>query len=153
MENVNELLSDRIRRPTEETMSFAEIVYSKTRGNPFFINELLKQLSKEEIISYQKGRPTDSGRWVWNLEKIKNTNISDNVVELLVNRIKKLPPRTQETLKLASCIGSNFDLAIQAKILGATLKETAEALMETMQEELIVPIGDNYRLVEPWWKS
>ncbi|EJP05308.1 protein kinase domain-containing protein [Leptospira interrogans] len=148
LENVNELLSDSLRRPTEETMSFAEIVYSKTRGNPFFINELLKQLSKEEIISYQKGSPTDSGRWVWNLEKIKNTNISDNVVELLVNRIKKLPPRTQETLKLASCIGSNFDLAIQAKILGATLKETAEALMETMQEELIVPIGDNYRLVD-----
>ncbi|MBF3337526.1 AAA family ATPase [Leptospira borgpetersenii serovar Hardjo-bovis] len=148
LENVNELLSDSLRKPIEETLSFAEIVYSKTRGNPFFINELLKQLSKEEIISYQQGNPASSGGWVWDLEKIKKTDISDNVVDLLVKRIKKLSPRTQETLKLASCIGSNFDLAIQSKILGATLKETAAALIETMEEELIVPIGDNYRLVD-----
>ncbi|PJZ59107.1 protein kinase domain-containing protein [Leptospira barantonii] len=148
LENVNQLLSDSLRRPAEETLSFAEIVYSKTRGNPFFINELLKQLSKEEIITYQKGSSTISGKWIWNLEKIKKTDISDNVVELLVRRIKKLSPRTQETLKLASCIGSNFDLGIQSKILGATLKETMAAIMETMEEELIVPIGDNYRLVD-----
>ncbi|MBM9576412.1 AAA family ATPase, partial [Leptospira sp. 201903070] len=148
LQNVNELLADSLRSSSEETLSFAEIVYSKTRGNPFFINELLKQLSKEEIISYKKGDSTFSGKWIWNLEKIKNTDISDNVVELLVRRIKKLSPRTQETLKLASCIGSNFDLGVQSKILGTTLKETAAAILETMEEELIVPYGDNYRLVD-----
>ncbi|TGK29505.1 GAF domain-containing protein [Leptospira gomenensis] len=148
LENVNELLSDSLRKTEKETLQFAEIVYSKTRGNPFFINELLKQLSKEEVISYRRGDSSLSGEWVWNLDKIKGIDISDNVVELLVRRIRKLSPRTQETLKLASCIGSNFDLAVQSKILGAGLKETAAALMETMQEELIVPYGDNYRLVD-----
>ncbi|TGK15231.1 GAF domain-containing protein [Leptospira fluminis] len=154
LKDVNELLSESLRCGPEETKELAEIVHSKTGGNPFFIGELLKQLSREEMVYFDagSGRPGE-GRWKWNLAKIRNTKISDNVVELLVDRIRKLAPEIQETLRMAASIGSNFDLSLLARILGKTFKETSASLQECINEELIVPVGENYRIAESFLET
>lgn len=152
--DVNELLSDSLRTPREQTKEFAEILHAKTGGNPFFIGELLKQLSKEDAVYFDlRSGNTGEARWKWDLPKIKNTKISDNVVELLINRIRKLSPVVQETLKMASCIGSNFDLSLLSRILGGSFKETLASLQECINEELIVPIGENYRVAESFQET
>jgi predicted ATPase/serine phosphatase RsbU (regulator of sigma subunit) len=143
--HVNELLRDCLFASEEDVSSFAEMVHQKTGGNPFFITELLKQLSKEDSIYFNY----DKGKWNWDLGKIKSTKISENVVELLIGRIQKLSDKTQNILKLASCIGNHFDLATLSLInMGAHPQDTANDLEETIKEELIYPIGDNYRLVD-----
>ena len=144
VEHVNELLRDSLFSKSEEVSSFAELVFQKTGGNPFFITELLKQLTKEESISFDY----DNGRWKWDIVKIKSTKISENVVELLIGRIQKLSQKTQNILKLASCIGNNFELATLSLINNAWPQDTKRDLAETIKEELIYPVGDNYRLVD-----
>ncbi|EPG67815.1 protein kinase domain-containing protein [Leptospira wolffii] len=147
--DVKELLSDSLYIESGKTSELAEVIHSKTGGNPFFIGELLKQLSKEDSIYFDQGsgKPGE-GVWKWDISKIRNTKISDNVVELLINRIRKLPPKIQETLELASCIGSSFDLALLTRILESDYKTALSSLQEAISEELIVPIGENYRLAE-----
>ena len=143
-DNVNEMLRDSLFCQAEEVAPLAELVYQKTGGNPFFITELLKQLTKEDSITFDY----DNGKWKWNLEKIKSTRISENVVELLIGRIQKLSEKTQNILKLASCIGNNFELATLSLINNAWPQDTKKDLAETIKEELIYPVGDNYRLVD-----
>ncbi len=143
-EHVNEMLRDSLFCKTEEVAPLAELVFQKTGGNPFFITELLKQLTKEDSISFDY----DKGKWQWDLEKIKSTRISENVVELLIGRIQKLSNKTQNILKLASCIGNNFELATLSLINNAWPQDTKKDLTETIKEELIYPVGDNYRLVD-----
>jgi predicted ATPase/serine phosphatase RsbU (regulator of sigma subunit) len=143
-ENVNEMLRDSLFCKSEEVAPLAELVFQKTGGNPFFITELLKQLTKEESITFDY----DHGKWQWNIEKIKSTRISENVVELLIGRIQKLSEKTQHILKLASCIGNNFELATLSLINNAWPQDTKRDLAETIKEELIYPVGDNYRLVD-----
>ncbi|PJZ69662.1 serine/threonine protein kinase [Leptospira perolatii] len=154
LENVNELLSDSLYRTPQETVELAEVIFAKTGGNPFFIGELLKQLSREDLVYFDlgSGKPGE-GKWKWELAKIKDTEISDNVVELLINRIKKLSPQVQETLRLAACIGSNFDLALLRNILGSSYKDALNSIQETIHEELIVPIGESYRFAESFQES
>jgi len=142
--HVSEMLRDSLFCKVEEVAPLAELVFQKTGGNPFFITELLKQLTKEESISFDY----DHGKWNWNLEKIKSTRISENVVELLIGRIQKLSEKTQHILKLASCIGNNFELATLSLINNAWPQDTKKDLAETIKEELIYPVGDNYRLVD-----
>ncbi|TGK05001.1 GAF domain-containing protein [Leptospira semungkisensis] len=149
LKDVKELLSDSLHTSQEKTNELSEIIHSKTGGNPFFIGELLKQLAKEDSVFFDQetGKPGE-GVWKWDIAKIRNTKISDNVVELLINRIRKLPPKIQETLELASCIGSSFDLALLTRIRETDYKTALGAIQEAIQEELIVPVGDNYRLAE-----
>ena len=144
VEHVTELLKDSLFCKSEEASSLAELVFQKTGGNPFFITELLKQLTKEDSISFDY----DNGKWVWDIEKIKSTRISENVVELLIGRIQKLSEKTQNILKLVSCIGNNFELATLSLINNAWPQDTKKDLAETIKEELIYPVGDNYRLVD-----
>ncbi|TGM12192.1 GAF domain-containing protein [Leptospira selangorensis] len=149
LKDVRQLLSDSLYISDDKTVELAEIVHSKTGGNPFFIGELLKQLAKEDSVYFDQGsgKPGE-GIWKWDIAKIRNTKISDNVVELLVNRIRKLSPKIQETLELAACIGSSFDLALLTRILETDYKTALSSLQETIAEELIVPIGESYRLAE-----
>ncbi|MCB1141447.1 MAG: AAA family ATPase [Leptospiraceae bacterium] len=147
--NVLQLLIDSLHSTSEETKVLAEIVFTKTGGNPFFISEFLKQLLREELIQFDYER----AKWNWKIDDIRNVKVSENVVELLIQRISKLEPSTQEILKLASCIGNIFDLSTLSLIYGKSIKETSDELKLAILEELIVPIGDSYKQVESMEES
>jgi hypothetical protein len=52
-------------------------------------------------------------KWVWDEEKIDNATMStDNVVELLRARIRKLPQKVQLLLQYAACLGSSFSVSM-----------------------------------------
>ncbi|HNI91663.1 MAG TPA: AAA family ATPase, partial [Leptospiraceae bacterium] len=86
----------------------AKMIHSKTKGNAFFLNEFLKSIHKENllILDYR------TGKWNPDLEKIQNLNITDNVVDLIVSKVRKLNPDTLELLKYGTCIGSQFDIGL-----------------------------------------
>ncbi len=144
IEHIQELLKDSLHTSFDSTKDLADLVFQKTGGNPFFISELLKQLVKDDAIYFDY----DELKWKFDLEKIKSTKISENVVELLIDRIQKLSDKTQNILKLASCIGNHFDLATLSLINQSSPKDTAKELEEAIAEELIYPVGDSYRLVD-----
>ena len=48
-------------------------------------------------------------RWVWNEAEAEAKNISDDVVEVMAEKIKTLPDGAQDVLKKSSCIGASFD--------------------------------------------
>jgi predicted ATPase/GAF domain-containing protein len=143
-ENVKQLLVESLYSKPEDVSELASLVFNKTGGNPFFINEFLKTLSREDFIYFDYDRAV----WKWKIQEINNLKISDNVVELLIQKILKLSPSTREILKLASCIGNKFDLYTLSMIYKKGLKETATSIMEVVQAEMIYPIGDNYKLVD-----
>ena len=41
---------------------------------------------------------------------ISRMGITDNVIELMVDKIKKLKAPVQEILKIAACLGNTFEL-------------------------------------------
>ena len=82
------------------------MLYDKALGNPFFTNELLRQLHKEGAIAPD---PV-SGRWNWDLDAARWSGVSSDVVEFMVDNLRRLPPATQRVLQLAACIGGTFDL-------------------------------------------
>ena len=47
----------------------------------------------------------DTGAWQWDIKSIKARSITDNVVELLSQKITTLPTETQQVLKLAAAVG------------------------------------------------
>ncbi len=119
----------------------ADLVYERTQGNAFFTHEFLKSLYEEELLSFEiKGQ-----KWQWDIDKIAAKDMTDNVVELMVNKIEKLPPDTIVVLKLASCIGNQFDLETLATIYQHPYSETLENLWKAIEENFISPLDDDYK--------
>ena len=123
--------------------SLADLLMSKTGGNPFFLNEFLKSLHGEGLVTFNY----ETSRWVWSLEHIQAREITDNVVDLMTDKMRQLSPESQEVLKLAACIGNHFDLATLAQICEHTAVETARILEGSLKEGFLLPVGQGYKLM------
>jgi len=151
--------------------SLAELLHHKTNGNPFFLTQLLQALHADKLLSFAppespltpptpltkggvQGSAFELGRskggWQWNIEQIQAVGITDNVVELMISKIEKLDKRTQNVLKLAACIGNRFDLEILSVVNAKSLSDTANELWSALQEGLIVPLSNDYKIPLLW---
>ena len=139
---VNQLISETLNSSRERTKPLAELVLDKTRGNPFFMNEFLKSLYAEKLLYFD----LQSRSWQWDREQIQSGVITDNVVVLMAGKIQKLTPAGQQVLKLAACIGNQFQLETLAIVSEKSPRETTECLREAVVEGLVVPLSDSYQI-------
>ena len=138
---INQLIADTLNSNPETTLSLAELINSKTRGNSFFIKEILRFLYEKNLLNFD----FKASYWQWNIEKIQATQITDNVAEFMVSKIQNLSEPSQQILKFAACIGNQFDSQTLSIISKKTQNETTTALWESMQEGFILPLGDEYK--------
>ena len=138
---INSIVADTLKLEPAYTRSLSEIIYTRTDGNPFFTGQLLKTLYEETILSFNPSR----GRWEWDFDKIENLNVAENVVELMSAKIKKLTEKSQHILKLASGIGTQFELKTLSIVNEKMMGETAQDLFESVSEGLLIPMGEKYK--------
>ena len=141
--HVSQLVSETLRCSPGESLSLATLSLQKTHGNPFFLGQFLRSLSEEKLLAFDPSRRV----WRWDADEIRRRGITDNVVELMAGKIRKLPERTQRVVKLGACIGNTFDLATLAIVDEHPDVETAADLWEALREGLVLPVDDAYQLV------
>ncbi len=148
--DLNELVADTLNCDRTLAQPLTELVYQKTKGNPFFATQFLKALYEDgQIIFNPAGFPLtkkgSKGGWQCNITQIKALAITDDAVEFMALQLQKLPARTQDVLKLAACIGAQFDLQTLAIVSEKSLETTAADLWKALQESLIVPTAEIYK--------
>lgn len=146
IEQVNQLIADTLSCSTQASKPLAKLVHNKTDGNPFFLTQLLQSLYTENLLSFD----FISSSWQWEIEEIETVGITDNVVELMSGKIEKLDESTQNVLKLAACIGNRFGLEVLSVVNAKSMSCTASALWPALQEGLIVPLSNDYKIPMLW---
>ena len=148
LNSIGELIVNTLNSNLEKVKPLAKLVREKTGGNPFFINQFLKTLHSENLIKFNPPqflltqRASKGDFWEWDLNKIKLQNLTDNVVELTIGKLKKLPESTQKVLRLAACIGASFDLTTISIICEKPKEEVFPDLVAAIQSGLILPLSD-----------
>ena len=142
-ESVARLVADALNREPDEVAALSDMLHDKAQGNPFFTNELLRQLHKEGAITRDNG----SRKWNWDLDAVRWSGVSNDVVEFMVENLRRLEPATQRVLQLAACIGGTFDLQTLSAVYQHPLTETAAVLLPALRQQTIVPLHSDYRLV------
>ncbi|ACB53445.1 two-component sensor serine/threonine kinase [Crocosphaera subtropica ATCC 51142] len=137
LEEIEQLLADSLYCDRSTVSPLAALVLEKTSGNPFFINEFLKTIHQENFLTFDPHKQ----RWQWDLTQIANSGITKNVVDLMITRLSKLPQKTQQTLRLAACIGDRFTISILSIISQTSHSETFDALLSAIQLGLIQPLS------------
>ncbi|MEG4403966.1 AAA family ATPase [Microcoleus sp. MON2_D5] len=140
--DVNQIVADTLKE-SQKSQSLSALLFNKTQGNPFFLNQLLKYLYEEKLLAYN----FNSGQWEWEIDEIQAIGIADyNVVELMVKQIQRLPEASQKILQLAACIGSRFYLDVLAIVNEESPVETANQLWSALEAGLILPLNDAYKI-------
>jgi serine/threonine protein kinase len=86
---VTQLVADSLHCPAAEVQALAALCVEKTRGNPFFLGQFLRTLESNGDIRYARAE----GRWGWDIGQIRQRGMTDNVVELMLQRLRLLAPR------------------------------------------------------------
>lgn len=133
--DIKRLLVETLHQTDEAVAPLVELIAEKSGGNPFFITQLLQ--------SMVAGRQLEcvGGAWRWDSRAIAALDHSDNVVDLVLGNLLRLPSDTQQALRHAACLGNEFDIETLAIILGQTKLATYEQLHPAAKAGFILPTG------------
>ena len=143
-EDVDRLVADTLDATVENAHDLSRLLFAKTGGNPFFLIEFFKALHHDGLVEFDPG----NGTWSCNVEAIAALGVSDNVVDLMADKIQRLSGSTQQALKLGACIGNRFELQILAIVSGKSPGQIMSALREAVTEGLVLLLGDGHKYVE-----
>jgi len=134
LEAVEDIVSDVLHIPKEDSRPLFRAVYKKTKGNILFVVQALESLCDNEILS----RDND-GRWQWDTEDLKawGKGVS-NVMDLMTHRIQLLSSDVQTVLVTAACFGAEFDEYLLTEILSET--DVSSAVDEAVESGLLVQL-------------
>lgn len=134
--HILELLNDTLQHAALSVMPLADLLVRKTAGNPFFVNQFLKALAEQGSISFDKA----TKQWAWDLDDIERRQLTDNVVDLMTQKLRQFPEPVLRVLHIAAAIGGEFDLTLLATVNG-DLRETAQLLWEPVRDGVLYVEG------------
>ncbi len=135
--DLRQLLAVTLQRSPDDCTELAELVLAKTEGNPFFVGQFLRTLHEDRLLAFDHALRG----WRWDLDAIRALGITDNVVDLMIERIRKLPPATQRVLELAACAGNVFDTDTLAILCEQDPAATHDHLQPAVELGLLVPLS------------
>ncbi len=135
------LIGGALRQPPERVTTLTDLVAERTGGNPFFAIQFLTLLHDDGLIRF------DAEALVWrcDIAGARARGHTDNVVDLMVAKLKRLPAPLLETLELAACAGHIVDAAPLAELCGRTEEQVRRELRDLVGEGLMLLSGDRFR--------
>ena len=121
----------------------ATLVHEKTGGNPFFVIQFLSALVEEGLLTFDHG----AARWSYNLARIHAKGYTDNVVDLMVDKLSRLPIDTQNALRQLACLGNSAERSLMAMVREGSKEALDGDLEEALRAGLVLPSGDAYRFL------
>ncbi len=141
LDDIGCLIAHALHCPPERVRPLARLVQEKTGGNPFFAIQFLTTLAEEGLLSFDPAVPA----WQWDIDLIRARNYTDNVVEFMTVKLKRLPARTREAVQELACLGNAAQLAMLTLAHGATEAAMHAAFRDAVHAGLVFRLEGAYR--------
>jgi PAS domain S-box-containing protein len=142
-EDLGRLIADALHCEPERVAPLAQLVQEKTAGNPFFAIQFISALGEEALLTFDYS----NGIWSWDLNRIHAKGYTDNVVDLMVEKLNRLPQTTQKALQQLACLGNIAENTMLSIVHGTSEDELHSDLWEAARPGYIVRLNGSYRFV------
>ena len=139
-DDLGKLLVDSLHCQLERAAPLADLIHEKTTGNPFFAIQFISTLADDRLLTFDY----HARRWVWDLLRIHAKGFTDNVVELMVEKLKRLPPETQKILQQFACMGSSAEFEMLRMAYQGSVEDMHDHLWEAVRSGLIFRADNSY---------
>jgi PAS domain S-box-containing protein len=141
LDDLGRFVASALHCDEQRVRPLAHLVAEKTGGNPFFAIQFLTELAAEAFLSFDAGVAT----WTWNVERIAAKGYTDNIVQLMVVKLKRLPAAAQEGLNELACLGSVADFATLVIVRESSDEEIHSAFRDATKAGLLIRLESAYR--------
>lgn len=142
-EHVGQLIADAFRCEPARVAPLAELVHEKTNGNPFFAIRFVTSLAEDDLLGFDH----DVARWSWDIGRIHAKGYTDNVVDLMIGELARLPQETQTALQQLACIGNTAELATLCMVLQMSADQVHAALWAAVRLDLVERQDGTYKFL------
>jgi predicted ATPase len=142
-EHLEQLVTDALRCAPTAAVPLAQLVHEKTGGNPFFAIRFLSALADEGLVAFDP----IAAHWSWDLDRIRARGYTENVVELMLGKLRHLPAEAQGALQQLACIGSTAKTALLSTVLATSEDLVHAALWDAARHDLVERLDGSYRFI------
>jgi PAS domain S-box-containing protein len=139
--DIGELIADTLHQERTRAEPLARLAHEKTGGNPFFTIQFLTTLATDGLLYFQRPQAA----WHWDLAGIQEEHITENVVELLIGKLSRLPKSTREALKKLACMGSSAKKTDLIVVHGGAKTDARSDLLAAIRGGFIVQLSGSYK--------
>ena len=101
----------------------SDLVYRRTLGNGLFAVKFLSNLADRDLLSLN----VQTLSWTWQIEQLQaETDISENVLDLLSRKLKTLSKEVLSILIVASCLNSTLEYGVLHKVVHRLMDTAGE---------------------------
>ena len=141
--HIEQLIAEALHDALDRIEPLAQLVLDKTAGNPFFVIQFLQALADERLLTFDH----EARQWWWDPDRIHAKGYTDNVVDLMVGKLVRLPTDTQQALQQLACLGNVAGLKALSTVLGISQAQVRAVLWEAVRQELVERLDDAYGFV------
>jgi predicted ATPase/transcriptional regulator with GAF, ATPase, and Fis domain len=131
-------LGDTLHSEPAYVQPLARLIQKKTDGNPFFVIQFLKTLEQEGLFDFDDER----AGWSFRMNAIADAGMTDNVIDLMTRKIRRLSPGAQGVIALAACVGNQFAWSTFLSVSRHSPEQAWTGLSECLDAGLIQQVGD-----------
>ena len=139
-EDLAQLITDALHCESERATALAELIHEKTAGNPFFAIQFISALVEEGLLTFDY----DDGRWSWDPNSIHAKGYTDNVADLMVGKLNRLPVEARQALQLLPCMGNSAEFDLLEMVSQQSNEEMHGQLWEAIRAGLILRTEHSY---------
>ena len=139
--DVQQLVIDALGCERVRADSLAQLIHHETGGNPFFLIQFLHALADERLLTFDD----DSAEWSWDVDRIRAKGYTDNVVDLMLQKLRRLSQDTQSALQQLSCLGHRADIAMLVLLFGTSEEQIHASLWEAVRLGLVERAAGSYQ--------
>ncbi|HXO69942.1 MAG TPA: serine/threonine-protein kinase PknK, partial [Bradyrhizobium sp.] len=142
-EDLGRLMADTLNCAPTVVSPLAGLVHDKTGGNPFFAIQFISALAEEGLLRFDH----NAARWCWELDRLHAKGYTDNVVDLMVGRLARLPDGTRAALQQLACLGNVARITMLSVVIGKSEDDVRSDLREAVRLELVEHLQGSYKFV------
>ncbi len=142
-EDLGRLVAETLSCGPDLAAPLARLVHEKTGGNPFFAIQFISALAEEGLLRFDH----DAARWRWELDRVQAKAYTDNVVDLMVGRLTRLPTKTQTALQQLACLGNVAEITMLSVVLGKSEDDVHSDLWDAVCLELVEQLEGSYKFI------
>ena len=139
--DIVQLLADTFGASAAEVEPLAHTLLAKTQGSPFFIAQFLHTLERSGALIFDRA----ACAWRWDMARVQAQLATENVVEVVLKRLRSLPLAAESVLRRAACIGHAFDMHTLAMLAADAPGELGSGVWQALEAGLIVPLDASFR--------
>lgn len=127
------MLAETLSTGHRQVAGLAALIHHKTAGNPYFVRQFIKLIADEGLMV----RAAGNGKWRFDLGQIGALRYTDNVADVVLLRLARLPPRTRQLLGALAGLARIGGVSMLCKLYAIGLDEIGEALAPALAAEVL----------------